>query len=53
MEHVSDAKDVPKGAKRDSRKRLVFEGFPDFRPTLTPKQAISIELKNCFYLEKA
>lgn len=38
---VADPKDVPKGAKRDSRNRLVYEGFPDFRPTLTPKQVLS------------
>lgn len=40
VEHVTDAKDVPEGAKRDNRGRLVFEGFPDFRPTLTPRQVI-------------
>jgi hypothetical protein len=37
---VSDKSDVPLGVKRDSRDRLVFEGFPNFRPTLTPKQVI-------------
>lgn len=45
VEHVTDAKDVPEGAKRDNRGRLVFEGFPDFRPTLTPRQARLIDVR--------
>jgi hypothetical protein len=30
----------PSEGRRDQQGRLVFEGFPDFRPNLTPKQVI-------------
>ena len=37
---LTDKKELPPGVKRDSRDRLVFPDFPEFRPTLTPKQVI-------------
>jgi hypothetical protein len=37
VDPVTNAKD---GSKRDSRDRLVFDDFPNFKPTLTPKQVI-------------